>query len=90
MRQRDVQVVDVREKNEWREGHIEGATHIPLGTLAARIAELDRDTPVITVCRSGHRSNVAAKQLLGAGFSDVANLEGGMIAWARSGLPVKR
>ena len=90
MRQRAVQVVDVREADEWREGHIDGAMHIPLGSLAARVAELDRDQPVVTVCRSGKRSMVAAKALTQAGFSDVTNLEGGMIAWSRSELPMTR
>jgi rhodanese-related sulfurtransferase len=90
MRQRAVQVVDVREHDEWRAGHIDGATHIPLGALASRVAELDRDKPIVTICRSGHRSMAAAQALKGAGFSDVANMEGGMIAWARSGLPVIR
>lgn len=90
MRQRAVQVVDVREADEWQEGHIDGAKHIPLGALSTRVAELDRDRPVVTVCRSGNRSMVAAKALSQAGFSDVANLEGGMIAWSRSGLPMTR
>lgn len=90
MRQRAVQVVDVREDDEWREGHIDGATHIPLGSLAARVAELDRDQPVVMVCRSGNRSMVAAKTLTQAGFRDVANLEGGMISWGRSGHPLTR
>ncbi|HEX5167404.1 MAG TPA: rhodanese-like domain-containing protein [Thermomicrobiales bacterium] len=90
MRQRAVQVIDVREHDEWRAGHIEGAIHIPLGALASRMATLDRDIPVITVCRSGRRSMAAATALKRAGFSDVANMEGGMLAWARLGFYVNR
>lgn len=90
MRQRGVQVVDVREDDEWHTGHIAGAVHIPLGALTARLAELDRDRPVVTVCRSGNRSIAAAKALERAGFGDVASMDGGMIGWTRSGLPVTR
>lgn len=90
MRKRAVQVVDVREADEWDAGHIDGARHIPLGALESRLAELDPHQPVVTVGRSGRRSMVAAKTLTGAGFRDVANLEGGLIAWSRSGLPMTR
>lgn len=90
MRRNAVQVVDVREDDEWREGHIDGAAHIPLGALGSRVAELDRARPVVTVCRSGKRSMVAAQALKRAGFSDIASMDGGMIAWTRAGLAVKR
>ena len=80
------QIVDVREGEEVREGMIPGAIHIPLGQLAARAGELDRERPVITVCRSGRRSAGAAEQLEDAGF-DVVTMGGGMIAWHAAGLP---
>ncbi len=83
-------IVDVREPDEWRAGHIPGARHIPLGRLAAAVQELDPDREVIVVCRSGSRSAVAARALLRAGFPRVSNLAGGMIAWTGRGLPVKR
>ena len=57
------QIVDVREDEEVAEGTIPGAIHIPLGQLSARAGELDRERPVITVCRSGRRSAHAAEQL---------------------------
>jgi len=85
-----VQLVDVREVDEWDAGHIDGARLIPLGALGSRLAELDRDQPVVTACRSGKRSLVAAKALTQAGFRDVANLEGGLIAWQAAGQPVVR
>lgn len=80
------QIVDVREDEEVAEGMIPGAIHIPLGQLSARAGELDRERPVITVCRSGRRSDHAAKQLEAAGF-DAATMGGGMVAWQSAGLP---
>jgi rhodanese-related sulfurtransferase len=80
-------LLDVREADEVAEGHIAGSTHIPLGQLAARAFELDRNRPIITVCRSGGRSSQAAQFLAGQGY-DVANLAGGMTAWTADGRPV--
>ncbi|MBE3560160.1 MAG: rhodanese-like domain-containing protein [Ktedonobacteraceae bacterium] len=83
-------IVDVREIYEWKEGHIPGAIHIPLGSLAERVQELDSSRETITVCRSGHRSMSAARILQRAGFSQVSNLTGGMINWMHHQLPIKR
>ena len=84
------QIVDVREPDEWDEGHIPGAIHIPLGDLAARLGELDPTRPVIAVCRSGQRSLLAAEELGAVGFGDAVSLAGGMIAWHEAGRPVER
>lgn len=83
-------IVDVREPSEWQEGHINNAIPIPLGSLSKRLAELDRSREIITVCRSGQRSMAAAQQLQQAGFSQVSNLAGGMNAWIRQRLPVRK
>jgi rhodanese-related sulfurtransferase len=80
-------LLDVRESDEVAEGRIAGSTHLPLGQLAARTFELDRNLPVITVCRSGGRSWKAAQFLATQGY-DVANLAGGMTAWIADGRPV--
>lgn len=80
-----VLLVDVREDEEWTAGHALDALHVPLGALAD--AALPTDRPVVAVCRSGNRSGVAAAQLAQAGV-DVANMAGGMQAWAAAGLPV--
>jgi rhodanese-related sulfurtransferase len=77
----DVQVIDVREADEWHAGHIPQAKWIPLGTLPLRIDELKKDTPIIMVCRSGARSHRATEYLMQLGFDDVANMVGGMLAW---------
>ncbi|ACV58275.1 Rhodanese domain protein [Alicyclobacillus acidocaldarius subsp. acidocaldarius DSM 446] len=75
------QLVDVREPSEFRGGHIQGFKNIPLGELPNRSAELDKDKPVVVMCRSGARSARAAKWLARHGFRDVRNLTGGIMAW---------
>jgi len=86
------QIIDVREHEEFYGpfGHIDGAKLIPLSQLGAEIDNIDRDRPIITVCRSGGRSAQAFMILRRAGFENVANLAGGMIAWHQLGLPVTR
>jgi sulfur dioxygenase len=86
-----VQVVDVRERDEYEGalGHIHGAKWMPMAELPARIAEIDRQRPVVTVCRSGARSAQAALLLGKAGVRDVANLAGGMLRWRAAGHPVQ-
>jgi rhodanese-related sulfurtransferase len=81
-------LVDVREPVEHTEDHIDGAQLIPLGQLEKRIGEIDRNTPVVVMCRSGKRGSEALRKLEGLGFSDVRNLEGGILAWKEAGHPV--
>lgn len=83
-------VLDVREPFEYAEGHVEGTTLVPLATVAARAGEFDKDAPVYVFCRSGNRSLVAAQTLVAAGFTDVRNVDGGIIAWNAARLPVVR
>jgi sulfur dioxygenase len=80
---RDVQVVDVREPDEFNGplGRVPGSRLIPLATLAQRSEALSRQTPIVTVCRSGARSAQATVLLGKAGFDKVANLSGGMLRW---------
>jgi sulfur dioxygenase len=87
----NMQVVDVREPAEFTGplGHIRAAKLIPLGELQTRVAELGRDLPIVTVCRAGSRSAQAFNILRQAGFSQVANLAGGMLRWRAEGLPVE-
>jgi rhodanese-related sulfurtransferase len=82
-----VLVLDVRESIEWKAGRIPGALHIPLAHIPSRRRELPRDKTIVTVCRSGHRSGLAARGLQHAGYQ-IENLDGGMKAWARAGLPL--
>ena len=86
-RRQDLQVLDVRENDEWAAGHIEDARHIPLGQLAARLAELDRDRPVVTVCRGGGRAGQAAELLTSQGLTAQV-MDGGMQQWESERLPI--
>lgn len=90
MNREDAVVVDVREDNEFKEGHIADAVHIPLGSLSSRVGELEkyRDRPVVMGCRSGARSARACGILSKQGFEKVYNLRGGIIAWQQASLPV--
>ncbi|MEZ5076364.1 MAG: rhodanese-like domain-containing protein [Solirubrobacterales bacterium] len=81
------QIVDVRAAHEWGAGHIVGATHLPLDELSARVAEIDRERPVILYCRGGNRSSMATAALAEAGF-DAAKLTEGIVGWAAAGLPL--
>jgi glyoxylase-like metal-dependent hydrolase (beta-lactamase superfamily II)/rhodanese-related sulfurtransferase len=87
----DVQVVDVRERDEYDGpmGRIPGSRWIPLGELSKRAAELDKERPIVAVCRSGARSAHAVAMLSRSGFPEVANLAGGMLRWHAEGLPVE-
>ena len=73
-------LIDVREVDEVKAGHIHGITHIPLGLLEFRTHELDKNKSYIMVCRSGGRSGQAAQYLESNGF-DVTNMTGGMLSW---------
>jgi glyoxylase-like metal-dependent hydrolase (beta-lactamase superfamily II)/rhodanese-related sulfurtransferase len=87
----EFQIVDVREAPEFIDqlGHLAGARLVPLSQLTARMDELDRERPVIAVCRSGVRSAQASVLLAKAGFGKVANLSGGMLRWKSEALPVE-
>ena len=87
----DVQVIDVREPDEWDGslGHIKASRLIPLGQLTQRSAEIDKALPVVTACRSGARSAQAVVILQRQGFTKIANLAGGLIRWRGSGLGVE-
>src|ERR1700733_10606073 len=79
--------VDVREGDEWQEGHIPGAVHVPRGYLESRIetAVPDKSTQVVLYCAAGNRSAFAAKTLTELGYTSVHSLAGGFTDWKRSG-----
>jgi rhodanese-related sulfurtransferase len=81
-----VPVLDVREDFEWEAGHIEGAVHIPLGELPARVGEVP-DGQFLVVCKVGGRSAQAVAWLSAQGHEAV-NLAGGMLDWAAAGRPM--
>lgn len=75
-------LLDVREPMEWQVGHLQGAVHVPMGSVAARIAELDPDAETVVYCHHGVRSAAVAGLLRRAGFRDVRNLTGGIDRWS--------
>ncbi len=87
----DALLLDVREDDEWREGHIEGARHLPMGQVPAAVAAgtewLRPDQPVIVVCAVGARSARVASWLNQQGYQAI-NLDGGMHAWMLAGRPI--
>lgn len=76
-------VLDVREPWELAIARLPGIVHIPLGEVPARLAEIDRDRPLIVMCKAGGRSLRAAQFLAARGFAQVANLTGGIDAWSQ-------
>jgi len=84
-------VVDVREQDEWDEGHIPGAVHVPRGHLESRIERVAPDParPILLYCSAGNRSAFAAKTLGELGYEDVTSLSGGFTDWKRNGFPVE-
>ena len=83
----EVLLLDVREDDEWAAGRAAEAVHVPLSRLDP--STVPGDLPVVAVCRLGGRSAAAAQALAARGL-EVANLHGGMQAWAAAGLPVVR
>ncbi len=83
-------IVDVREQDEWDEGHIPGAVHISRGFLESRIerAAPDTSSQVLLYCSAGNRSAFAAKTLEDMGYEDVVSLAGGFTDWKRNGFPI--
>ena len=82
--------IDVRGHAEWEAGHLPGVTNMPVGYLVDHLAEIPRGTPVAVHCQSGARGAIAASLLRARGFTNVANLAGGFVAWQAAGQPVSR
>lgn len=82
-------LLDVRSAEEYaNDGHVAGATLIPLPELANRLGELPADKPIVCICRSGNRSATACDLLARQGFAKLSNVQGGMTAWVKAGLPI--
>jgi rhodanese-related sulfurtransferase len=81
------QVVDVREPHEREAGYVDGTEHIELQQLAGAAQALDRERPVIFLCRSGVRSLMAAQAFQRAGY-DAYSMAGGLVEWAGEGRPI--
>jgi rhodanese-related sulfurtransferase len=88
----DALVVDVRDAGEYGAGHILGAKHLPIARIDEGAADLakKKERPLIVYCDGGERSAKAAAALKRQGFTQVANLSGGLDAWRQAGLPVEK
>jgi len=89
MSRKSALVLDVREPDEFAQGHLQGARNVPLSQLSARLKELEkfRDKPVLVVCERGRRANTAAKLLKAQSFATLNILKGGMQAWIDAKMP---
>ena len=83
-------LLDVREPGEFEAVRAPGALLVPMSTFMVHVAELPTDRPLMVVCHLGGRSAAVAGYLIRAGRSDVVNVVGGMDAWEKAGLPVRR
>jgi rhodanese-related sulfurtransferase len=78
------QLVDVRQGYEWEAGRLAGSEHVPLEELPAAAARIDRERPIVFVCRTGSRSALATEVFRASGF-EAYNLAGGLLAWVEDG-----
>ncbi len=90
MDEKDLIILDVREAKERKAGYIDNDTHIPLSQVKNQLDSLDNSKKVLVYCRSGSRSSHIAGLLTRNNFEQVYNLKGGILAWQRANLPIKK
>lgn len=83
-------LLDVREADEYENGHIPGAVNIPLSELQNRLSEVDREKPIVVVCARGGRSAMAIEFMTANDFDGLYNLSDGTMGWVEQGLPTER
>lgn len=83
-------ILDVRTKEEYDAGHINGSMLIPLEVLDKRLNDIPRDRKLLVYCRTGHRSAQASEILVNNGFKEIYNMQGGITAWANAGYNVEK
>jgi rhodanese-related sulfurtransferase len=88
LRARGALLIDVRQPEEWVQGHVPGSALIPIDDLPSRLRELPRDRTIVVVCHSGKRSRFGRDVLLKAGFTQVASMSGGLAQWEAQGQPI--
>ncbi|MDF2178512.1 rhodanese-like domain-containing protein [Aliiglaciecola sp. CAU 1673] len=93
MEQRDqLLIIDVRGEEEYAQGHVPGALHMPHDQVDANLPWLSeyKDKKIVLYCRTGRRSGMVQAQLLEKGFTDVSLLKGDMPGWESAGLPIEK
>ncbi|MBU6392207.1 MAG: rhodanese-like domain-containing protein [Planctomycetota bacterium] len=88
--EKDVFILDVRTKEEYREFHIKGSHLIPIQELERNINKIPKDKKVIVHCASGNRSAQACETLKDKGLKELYNIEGGILKWQKEGYPVEK
>ncbi len=90
MNEKNALVLDIREKADFKAGHLVDSINIPNSKLISSLAELEKhkDTPIIVVCKAGQTSSAAAKTLKDNGFAEVYRLGGGIMEWSGNNLPL--
>lgn len=85
-----LQLIDVRTVSEWEGSHIANTLNVPVTEFRSKLSDLnlDKDRPVVAMCRAARRSILAVRVLQDSGFKQVCHLQGGMRAWWRAGFPV--
>lgn len=83
-------ILDVRTAMEYHSGHIKGAKSFPWGQEASVANQFTPETPLVLICKTGHRSQAAADTLLKLGFRNLSHLQGGMDRWKREGYPTSK
>ena len=85
-------LIDCREPNEFKEGHIPGAINIPRGLLEFKIEKAvpDRETKIIIHCKTGGRASLACCSLCRMGYKNVVSIQGGWKAWVKAGYPTEK
>lgn len=88
--QQNAVVVDIREKGEFKKGHLVDSLNIPNSKIVSSLADLEKhkDTPIIVVCKTGQTASAASKTLKENGFSSVYRLSGGIMEWSNNNLPL--
>ena len=83
-------ILDVREADEFRDVRVPGSLFVPMSQLGARLADIPKDRPLLVLCAAGSRSQQVTGFLLQNGWEDVGNIAGGITAWERMGLEVRK
>jgi rhodanese-related sulfurtransferase len=86
----DYYLIDVREADEYADGHLPGTVNIPLSELEQRWSEIAQDKPIVLVCARGGRSAQAAEYLVYRGYQNLYNLEGGTLGYMKAGHPLEK
>jgi phage shock protein E len=83
-------ILDVRTREEYDEGHIANAILIPSTDISGRLDEVPKDMPILVYCQTSRRSAISSQVLADNGFSEVYNMEGGIVAWQNAGYPIQK